>query len=155
MSNVVKILSDSALFKNWNEKDFGPLVGECKFKDISSGQGLFFQGEAPDALFLVVNGTLVIKKQMEDSEEQVARLGAGDFFGELGFVDGHSRYAEVDAVEESRVLSIPYTSLKKLLGESEQLSHRFYKDLCAALVQRIRRTTDSYVGLKSVKLNKK
>jgi CRP-like cAMP-binding protein len=58
---------------------------------------------------------VVVSKTIEGREVEIARLGRGDFFGEMSLLESLPRYATVRAVGETRVLVIePGTLLLKI-----------------------------------------
>ncbi len=71
---------------------------------------LFQEGDAPDALYVVLSGRLAIAigNPIDRRECVVALMEAGDLFGELGLLDDRPRSAMARALESSLVLAMPY-----------------------------------------------
>lgn len=68
------------------------------------------QGEPADALYLILNGTAdAIQERLSDELVHLRRMGAGEFFGELGLVRGAVRSADVVAVESLTCLVLSRT----------------------------------------------
>ena len=56
---------------------------------VSPGIGVIEQGEPTDALYLILNGTAdALLEQPDGQLTRLRRMEAGDFFGELGLVEG-------------------------------------------------------------------
>lgn len=74
------------------------------------GDVLFREGDAPDALYLVLSGRLAIalSSPIDKRESVFALMEPGDLFGELGMLDNGPRSALARALEPSTVLSVAY-----------------------------------------------
>ncbi|MGH2996117.1 MAG: cyclic nucleotide-binding domain-containing protein [Gaiellaceae bacterium] len=59
--------------------------------------------EESDGLFFLIDGAVEVRRGSTDGTDGrlLARLGPGDFFGELSLLDGRPRSASVFAVEEA------------------------------------------------------
>lgn len=74
------------------------------------GDVLFREGDAPDALYVVLTGRLAIalSSPIDKRESVFALMEEGDLFGELGMLDNGPRSALARALEPSSVLSVAY-----------------------------------------------
>jgi small-conductance mechanosensitive channel/CRP-like cAMP-binding protein len=64
------------------------------------GEVLTRQGAEAHWLYIIVSGKVSVRVQQENMEREVAQLGAGHFFGEMGLLTGEVRTATVIALEE-------------------------------------------------------
>jgi LmbE family N-acetylglucosaminyl deacetylase len=102
------------------------------------GIGVIEQGEAADALYLILNGTAdVIREQPDGQPTRLGRMEAGDFFGELGLVAGQ-RSAHVVAGESLTCLVLSRTPIRPYAGRGvgasnapERLPHGMPLATCA------------------------
>jgi CRP/FNR family transcriptional regulator, cyclic AMP receptor protein len=81
-------------------------------KKLEKGQLLFREGDAPDAMYVVKKGRIVITKTKGDSEVELASLGPGQMFGEMAFFDQKPRSANARATSDSEIISLPFVSLE-------------------------------------------
>ncbi len=83
------------------------------------------EGRASEAFFVVAEGAVVVFRDAIGSPVHLlARLGEGDFFGELGlFVDGRHA-ASVRATEACRLLKITRTDLLLFLDDHAHVFHK-------------------------------
>ncbi|MGH2722769.1 MAG: cyclic nucleotide-binding domain-containing protein [Actinomycetota bacterium] len=86
------------------------------------GERIFDRGEAGEALYIVLTGEVRI---LGEDDAEVARIGAGDYFGELSLLlhTTHSKAAE--AVSETELMVIPKASFQELLEGSPELATHF------------------------------
>lgn len=70
------------------------------------GSVIFQRGDQGDVMYLVASGQVRLLVGEGDHRAEVARLGPGEFFGELSLLSGAPRNATAEAVEDTRLLAI-------------------------------------------------
>ena len=76
---------------------------------------VFERGDHTDTLFTVLDGEVGIRVNQDDPNEMV-RLGAGQFFGEMGLISGRIRSATVVATQPVLLLEVERNTILKLEG---------------------------------------
>jgi signal transduction histidine kinase len=66
--------------------------------NVAPGAFLFHEGDAADALYLVLEGEVELVKELPGRIELLARCGEGDYFGELAVMDASGRASGARAV---------------------------------------------------------
>jgi CRP/FNR family transcriptional regulator, cyclic AMP receptor protein len=102
--------------------------------DFSPGQPIVLQGQVGNGLYIVVAGTARIIR----GDTELARLGPGDFFGELSVIDQQPRTASAYAVEPTTCLTLASWDLLAMLERDPRLALNLLKELSA----RLRRTDE-------------
>jgi CRP-like cAMP-binding protein len=87
------------------------------------------QGEIGTGLFVVIEGQVRV---VRDGEE-LARLGPGDFFGEMSVIDGLPRVAGVVAAEPTRCLALATWEFERLVLEHPTIGLAILRGLSARL----------------------
>ena len=78
------------------------MIKEDSFRSIlEAGEWLFRRNEPGDCAFLIESGVLEVCN--EDNDQVVARLGPGEFIGEMSLLDGMPRSASVRALLPTRL----------------------------------------------------
>lgn len=72
--------------------------------------------------YIIVQGGVRVVAEAADAAE-VARLGAGQFFGEMGILNEEPRSASVRAIGETRCLLFDKTPLLAILEDYPQILH--------------------------------
>ncbi len=65
---------------------------------FTDGETIFKQGAAASEMYVVYEGKVLIYREHDGHETELARLGPDDFFGEMGLFDGNSRSASARAI---------------------------------------------------------
>jgi signal transduction histidine kinase/predicted MFS family arabinose efflux permease len=96
------------------------------------------EGEAPDYLYLIVEGSVRISKRgRRGAQERLAVLEAGDFFGEMGLYDQAARSARATAASPLVVARMDRSALEQVLQLAPlQVS----RNVLFGLVRRLRET---------------
>lgn len=78
-----------------------------------TGETLVNEGDPSDAAFLILSGVALVLKRTGEQHREMARMGSGQVFGELGVLKGQPRAATVMAEAEMEVLKIDAESFVK------------------------------------------
>ncbi|HEX7481765.1 MAG TPA: cyclic nucleotide-binding domain-containing protein [Polyangiales bacterium] len=100
-----------------------------------AGEGLFAQGDAGDALYIICDGSVAVLA----AGHEVARLGAGQCIGELALLDDEPRSAAAIATTDTRLLRVEGRRFKGLILTQPAVA----KAMLRTLDQRIRDTQAS------------
>ena len=107
-------------------------------RHISEGTVLIREGEPVVALFILLDGRLVVSA---GDGTEIASLFPGEMVGEISFVDSRPPMASVIAAQDSRTLAIPRNILNARLERRPEFAARFYRALAVFLADRLRTTT--------------
>ena len=115
---------------------------------FASGDHIFQEGEDGDRMFLVLEGQVMISKQIAGAgEEALAFLERGDYFGEMALIDQQPRSADARAHDNGAVvLSIAREVLEGILDIQKVSSLRLLRLLCNLIAKRLREIDDKLVG---------
>lgn len=119
-----------------------------KERRLGPKEVLFREGDAGDALYVVLDGRIMISKQIaEAGEEALAFLERGAFFGEMSLIDRQPRSADAAADEKGAVvLAIPHDVLQGILDIEKVSSLPLLKLLSNLVAKRLREIDDKLVG---------
>ncbi len=108
-------LADTILFAELDDEQLDRIAAAGTVQSLQRGVVVFEEGAEPGEFYLVLAGRVAIAQESDDGRESLlAVLGPGELFGEMGFLDGSNRSAQARALEESRVLMVPYAELRLL-----------------------------------------
>jgi CRP-like cAMP-binding protein len=154
--SIAPFLKSSVLFKDWPDSDIGALASLCTKRHLAPGETLFDEGEISKALYLLLSGTMSIKKASSQGDQAVTNIGGHSHFGEMGMLTSEGqpekRSATASAVEPSEIVEIGYDAIRQILSKSPAAGCAFYRNLATNLAGRIRKTTEDLAGLRALRL---
>lgn len=117
------ILAESSFFADADRRVLDDLVRSNPPRSYVRGDVLFDEGEAPDAMYVVISGrvAIAITNPIDQRQSLVALMEQGDLFGELGMLDEGPRSAQARALETSTVLNIPYAPVRQMFEDHPKL----------------------------------
>lgn len=122
---------ESPLFEALDPEAFVDLLQRCQRRTFQAGETLIVQGDPARSFCVLSDGQLkVVQASASDASVtiELARLGPGDFFGELALVSDSPRIASVVAVTDGEALEFPGAVLQQLVAShpaAEAALHRF------------------------------
>ena len=103
-----------------------------------AGQTLATEGATGDQLFLICEGSAVVKKE----GKEIARLGSGACFGEMALIDGKPRSATVELLEDSQLLAIHRRDFDFMLDQVPGMA----REMLVVISQRLRDADEKLVS---------
>ena len=138
-ADSVAFLRNMRLFRNVDDADLATFAGSLREQPLRRGQILFREGDHGDEMFLVRAGSIVVSKAVTGRIEQVlARMGPGDFFGEMALFDRSARSATIQADTEVTLLVLDRDALARLTTESPRAAAAFFQSLVHVFIERLR-----------------
>ena len=130
--------------------EFGPLelkhfVELCDPVRCVEGTLIVRQDEIGDCMFILLDGVAHVRHRRRGQRFELARLGPGDFFGELALVDAGPRIADVLARTECFLLKVTPASLHALTAFHPAIALKLFVAIARHVVARVRRTNNRYI----------
>jgi len=91
------------------------------------GQEVFRQGDLGDRVYVILSGAAEVWREADGRVRPLARLGPGDWFGEMALLNQTTRGATVRCVEAMDALSLPKRDFTVLAANLPELRASFEK----------------------------
>jgi len=111
------------------------LMGELK--SFSKGQPIVRQGEMGNEMYVLINGAANVVIHSDDGVRQIAQIGRGDVFGEMGLLRHHQRMADVVAAEDVEVLAVNERFLSRIKRRYPRIATEIFFNLSKILSDRL------------------
>jgi CRP-like cAMP-binding protein/predicted MFS family arabinose efflux permease len=107
LASKISLLQGSGLFGSVGEGSVEQLAGESDYLQAAADQVVVREGDAADALYVIEAGDFAVSSRGEAGGEIVLRdMGPGEYFGEIGVIEGGPRTATVTARGPGRLLRV-------------------------------------------------
>jgi CRP-like cAMP-binding protein len=123
---IKNILQTSPLFAPFTKSQQGELLRRFEGHEIEAGVDILREGERGQGLFLVLSGEVDVLTHGTGAEP-VARLHAGDVFGEMSLVTEHPISATVRAATPTTVLFLGREYVERLAEAVPEIEAYFEK----------------------------
>lgn len=111
---------------NGDKEDF-------RVRFFEPGSTLMREGEKGTTCFLVVRGRLKAVRVREGKEQILGEIGKGEFVGEMAFINGEPRVADVVTAEPTEAIEIPFDRLDHVLFRKPVWARALMKSLARRL----------------------
>ena len=119
-------------------KSFASLL---ETREYQQGDLILEEGTAPTAFHVIRDGTVHVRRQANNRDMLLARLGPGAFFGEINLFDPGVATASIYAMKKTQIAAIPYARFHAYMDEHPRAGYRIVSALLTELSRRMR-TTD-------------
>jgi len=123
------LLSAARLFDGVDAEGMDRIAAVAVEVEFPAGHVINRQGEIGTGFFVIVSGGVRV---VRDGAE-VAKLGPGDFFGELSVLDGRPRIAQVIADEATTCLAIATWDFEAVLMAEPRVAVAILRGLAGRL----------------------
>lgn len=122
----VGLLREIEIFAPFSEEAKQYLAGRMKHRHAYPGEWIVQQGDSGSSLFIIEEGVVSIRVSFDQRSRpvEVARLGAGKFFGEMALLTGEKRTATVVAVADARLYEVTKEDIAPLIEQEPAISRR-------------------------------
>jgi CRP-like cAMP-binding protein len=123
------LLKKVPLFSRLSEKALASIVKVAIEKDFKAGTRIVSEGDTGTGFYLIITGSTAVSR----SGARIAKLGAGEFFGEMALLDGAPRSADVTALEDTKCLVLTLWVLKGIIAANPNVALGMLEELARRL----------------------
>ncbi|MDX2093527.1 MAG: mechanosensitive ion channel family protein [Kofleriaceae bacterium] len=91
---------------------------------FAAGEAVTREGDSDDGLYMLVEGEAAVRIGSGPAEREVARLRAGQFFGEMSLMTGETRTATVIAATDLVTYRVAKPAFRRVLEETPGLAEQ-------------------------------
>ncbi len=117
------------------------VLGTAPIKSFDPGQLVLDQNVQLKAIFLIEKGAVRVERREADQTVPLALLEAGEFFGEMSYIDGAPTSARIIADAPTTLRVIDEATVNGLIEKDPGFAGRLYRSIAAILAERLRLTS--------------
>ena len=125
----------------FSDDEVAPLAAAMRERRLRAGHVLAREGARGTEMYFIKDGTLAIVKGVTGGIEQVvARIGAGEFVGEMALFDRRPRSATIRAETDAELLVLDRNAVAVLVNLNPVTATAFLRALSEEFIARLRRS---------------
>src|ERR1051326_2114694 len=128
-----QILYGVSLLIGIDEAAFTLLATLSTESTLGARQVIVRQGDLGTKLFVIVKGEVRVLRQGRQGDVEVARMRAGDFFGEMCILERLPRSATVESLTDCHLVLLSYAAFDILFEKLPLEHHRVLGNIARAL----------------------
>jgi len=137
-----EFFAQTDITRGFREQELLDFIGRLDRHEFGAGSTILHEGSRNDRTYFLVSGSAAVSKRSAGGDERFSliRLSAGEFFGELSFIDDSEASATVEATEDCVVYSIAKAGATSLPCYAKLLGN-----ISRSVVSRLRKTNEAHV----------
>ena len=125
----IEILQRVPLFADLEKRDLTQIASSFKAREYAAGDTLATEGEGGVGFFLIESGEATVSVR----GREIARLKAGDSFGEVALIDDGARTATVTADTDMVCYGMSFWEFRPIVESSSQIAWKLLQALAKKL----------------------
>ncbi len=139
--DVAGLLKQIDLFEDLSDRDLRHIAQIAYRRSYRSGEPIVIEGQDAAGMYIIMEGAVEVTKERDDgSVVSLAKLGSGNFFGDVGLIDNSPRTATVQAIQDSEMIGFFRPELMKLIDSHSRLASTLIFTLAKIVASRLRVT---------------
>ena len=120
---ICEFLRPIDLFKTLTPRQLTDVAEHMTKRHFAAGETIIREGEPGEEFFLISDGEV----EVERADREIARMGPGDFFGEVSLISGEPRNATIVAADEVDTYVLGKTDFEAALATSQSFRDQLYR----------------------------
>ncbi|MCK6537893.1 MAG: mechanosensitive ion channel family protein [Polyangiaceae bacterium] len=128
----LQMLSGIGMFAKLSAEEREALAGSLRYAPFAAGETMTRQGAEAHWLYIIASGETSVRVDIEsEGQKEVARLRAGDFFGERSLLTGEPRSATIVALTRVECWRLDRAAFQELLSRRPEIAEEVAEVLAA------------------------
>ncbi len=135
-------------FKKFGPKHLSDFLNLIHNRVYTTGEYIFHQGDPGIALYIIIEGEVVISETHTDGENyDLTLLSKGDFFGEIALMDEGTRSASAIATRNSSLAAIFRPDLDEFIEKYPKKGVEILTGISQILATRLKALNQDHISL--------
>jgi CRP/FNR family transcriptional regulator, cyclic AMP receptor protein len=147
-NDLEHVLMSMPPFRQFNSKHLNDFLKIIHNRVYATGEYIFHQDDPGIALYIIIEGEVVISETFSDGENyDLALLTKGDFFGEIALMDNGVRSASAIATRQSSLAVIFRPDMDEFVDKYPKKGVEILTGISQILATRLRAINKDYIVL--------
>lgn len=144
---TLRMVEGMHIFAGLKDKSLTALAAACRRSRVPKGRVIVREGTPGREMFLIGAGRVEVVKAAGTSKEiRLARLEAGDFFGEMSIIESRTRSASIRALEPTVLYTLRCDDLLRLFHKWPDQYGILIFNIARHLCRRLRRMDEVFAA---------
>ncbi len=152
--NLEEVLKSMPPFKNLKSHHLKLLIKAIHNRVYTTNEHIFFQGDPGIGLYIIIDGEVLITREEENYNFDLAILKRGDFFGEIALLDEEKRSASAIALKETQSAVIFKPDLDEFVEKFPKEGINILRGISQIVATRLRNLNEDYFALYNINRKK-
>ena len=130
------------MFKVLSDEDIDIMIKKARHSVLKDGESVINEDEPGDSMFIIKKGQASVTSTMFDKTYELATLGGGNFFGEVGFLTGMPRTATVTSKGGLSVMEINKPLMQELIERNPKVLQKLVELSHSRTQKKIKKMND-------------
>jgi signal transduction histidine kinase len=130
-------LARSEILRECSEAELDALLADAEALALDAGALLFSDDDRAHAVWVLVDGELVVSKRVDGQEVVIDRLGPGAYLGEISLLTGSAAEHRARARTAARLVRLPEDAFYAVLRSCVAVSQTVLRTMAERVVRRI------------------
>ena len=126
------------IFKGMSDQQRGRFAQSMEVQKFAKFEILVNEGDVGNAMFVLLEGVVRVRKMVGGKETLLATLKAGEVFGEISLFDRGKRSADIVANNDGVLLKIDAKEFERLVDQQPEIATPFLAALAVKMSTRMR-----------------
>jgi CRP/FNR family cyclic AMP-dependent transcriptional regulator len=135
---VLPVLERVPIFSSLKKSQLKKIAQASVIRSFDSQENIAKEGDTGVAIYLILEGEVEVRR----AKKSLAKLGQGQFFGELAVIDTRPRAADVVALDKTKCLILNSWTFDGLIKSNSDIATAMLKEMA----RRLRETNQSISG---------
>jgi CRP-like cAMP-binding protein len=140
-------LNDYRVFQSLNPTQISNFVSACAERSFKAGESLIVRGQRGTDVFFLLEGRLRVFLPENPQMADLAELSAPAVVGEMEFLTDQPRSASVEALEDGKCLTIPFSTIRARVEDGDVATLKIVHNLAVVLANRLGATLTKLADL--------
>ncbi|MDX2096868.1 MAG: cyclic nucleotide-binding domain-containing protein, partial [Leptolyngbyaceae cyanobacterium bins.59] len=136
--NRIFFLKHVSLLQSLSLDDLQLVDQALRQREFLAGEIIFEEGSTQDDFFIIYRGNVLIRKHIRSTYRDLARLGSGEYFGDMALFEQAPRSATAIAETDCTLLSLERSHFQSLISHRPEI----VMQMCRILSTRLREANE-------------
>jgi GNAT superfamily N-acetyltransferase len=141
LPRVAQVVQGLPLFGGLNAEQVNWLAGVCRVTSFEPGEAVFRQGQAGDAMHVLLQGEVVVN--VDGADAPVGTVRAGECLGEMAMLTAAAHSATATALTPVETAVLGHQDLAGLIRRRPDIGLHLYRNLAVGMGEKLQRLNAS------------